>query len=73
LECERLHELALGHNQITELNGALRPLRAVHRLSLHHNMLTEFDLSQVRGLKSLQELDLRHNLINRLLSQVEVK
>lgn len=44
----------------------------MRRLSLHHNLLTEFDLSQVKGLKKLHELDLRHNVIDRLISQVEV-
>ncbi|KAF4518321.1 hypothetical protein B566_EDAN009109 [Ephemera danica] len=69
-EAESLTDLLLGHNHLSQLNGALLPLRALPRLSLHHNELTEFDLAEMHNVVEVDtrvtELRLGHNLLEEL-------
>uniref|UniRef100_UPI003AAF9A1E uncharacterized protein n=1 Tax=Centroberyx gerrardi TaxID=166262 RepID=UPI003AAF9A1E len=64
--CSQLTELDLSVNGLTELSeDSLRPLKQLRRLSVSRNGLSEVPLA-LRGVSTLEILDLSFNFISRL-------
>ncbi|KAF1445177.1 Leucine-rich repeat-containing protein 72, partial [Spheniscus mendiculus] len=58
-----LTELYLNNNELTDISGALKHLRALQILLLHNNQLKKLDktVKELKGMISLQTLNLFHN------------
>ncbi|NXJ61460.1 LRC72 protein, partial [Rostratula benghalensis] len=58
-----LTELYLNHNELTDISGALKHLRALQILLLHNNQLKKLDktVKELEGMMNLQTLNLFHN------------
>ncbi|NXW26850.1 LRC72 protein, partial [Phaetusa simplex] len=58
-----LTELYLNNNELTDISGALKHLRALQILLLHNNQLKKLDktVKELEGMISLQTLNLFHN------------
>ncbi|KAK6340579.1 cysteinyl-tRNA synthetase [Orbilia brochopaga] len=59
-----LVELDLSFNKITQIPDEIGSLKALERLILSHNKITGDLPAGLAGLKSLKELDIRHNNIH---------
>lgn len=72
MECEILDTLGLSHNQITNLNNSLIPLKSLETLNMQNNLLTEFSFNEIIGLQKLRRIDLSYNQISNLVGPASV-
>jgi Leucine-rich repeat (LRR) protein len=63
--CPLIEELALSHNRVSELKGAVCSLGKLQRLLLHSNRISDIS-PEIRNMSSLETLVITENRLSRL-------